>query len=81
MTGVVALVLAAAGADARTDLLIDLVEENGCSMTGEEANEILPEHDFTREETQQITAALFSEGLIRIDRDTDTLILTTEGCR
>ncbi len=81
MTGVVALVLAATAADSRTDLLVELVEENGCTMSGEEASAILPKHDFSKEETQEITAELFAEGLIRIDRQTDTLILTTEGCR
>lgn len=81
MTGIAALVLAAASAGARADLLIELVEANGCRMSGEEANEILPEHDFSKDETREITTQLFSEGLIRIDRATDTLILTTEGCR
>ena len=62
-------------------LLMDLVEANGCRMSGEEAGEILPEHDFTKEETREITTDLSTQGLIRIDRDTDTLILLTEGCR
>ena len=72
---------AVGGADpSRTDL-IGLVEANDCRMTGAEASAILPEDDFTRVETQEITADLLVDGLIRIDRDTDTLILTTEGCR
>ena len=78
MTWIAALFLPATGAGPRAELLIELVEENGCRMSGQEANE---RHDLTNAETQEITTQLFSERLIRIDRETDTLILTTEGCR
>jgi hypothetical protein len=76
---IAAVFLAAAGSE-RAELLIALVEANGCRMSGQEATEILPRHDFTQEETQRITTDLFSAGLIRIDRETDTLILRTEEC-
>jgi hypothetical protein len=81
VTWISALLIATTDAEARTDLLVELIQENGCRMTGEEAAELLPEHDFTKEETRAITTELFYEGLIRIDRATDTLILTTESCR
>ena len=81
MTWSAAPLLAATGVGPRAELLKELVEENGCRMSGEEASEILPRHDFTKAETREITTQLFAQGLIRIDRATDTLILTTEGCR
>lgn len=80
MNWITALILATTGGE-RAELLIALVEANGCRMSGQEATEILPQHDFTQQETQRITADLFSEGLIRIDRQTDTLILRTEECK
>lgn len=64
----------------REALLLDLFRKNGCSMTGEQAAQILPKHGFTPDEVKAIEKEWIENGWI----DTSKLMivsLTAKACK
>jgi hypothetical protein len=64
---------------ARSDLLMQLIRDNGCQMTDVEAGEILPEHGFDKSETRDIIRLWRKEGKLEM-AGALALILSEEAC-
>lgn len=79
-----ALVLAASPAlavdDERTNLLLKLIRDNGCQMSESDAADILPKHNFTRDESRQLAQALVAAGMADIGGEAG-IKLTDKGCK
>lgn len=66
-------------AEGRSAELLELIRANGCKMTAAEADEILPKHGFTMNETRDIVRAWSAEGLVRL-RGFEGIELSDKGC-
>lgn len=64
----------------REELFLKLVVENGCTMTEDQADEILPKHDFTTNEVRPMVEALIESGRALLDEDEKHLKLLIEDC-
>ncbi|TCL09011.1 hypothetical protein BXY66_1053 [Shimia isoporae] len=64
----------------RADTLLKLIRDNGCQMTTAEADDILPKHDFTMDETRDIVRAWAQDGLIEMN-DFAGIKLSEKGCQ
>ena len=64
---------------ARSDLLMQLIRDNGCKMTDVEADVILPKHGFDRRETRDIIRAWRKEGKLDMGGPLG-LILSDDAC-
>lgn len=62
----------------RSDLLLMLIRENGCQMSNAEAQEILPEHAFTQDETRDIIRIWEENGLV--EAKGLSITLSQKGC-
>ncbi|SFL22181.1 hypothetical protein [Shimia haliotis] len=69
-----------ADASTRADELLKLIRDNGCQMTTAEADELLPKHNFTMDETRDIARAWAKAGLIEMN-DFAGIKLSEKGCQ
>ncbi|MCT8159799.1 hypothetical protein [Pseudoruegeria sp. SHC-113] len=65
--------------EGRSAELLELIRANGCKMSATEADEILPKHGYTMDETRDIVREWSAEGLIKL-RDFQGIELSEKGC-
>ncbi len=70
---------AADNRDERSDLLLQLIRDNGCKMTTAEADEMLPKHDFTKSETRDIIRAWGEQDMVEMKGM--VIQLSDKGCK
>jgi hypothetical protein len=80
-----ALLLSPSGAFAETEAelrerFIAAVRDNGCRMTEDEADAILPGLGFEKDAVAAIIPDLEADGVIELDDDKFNLTLRAEGC-
>ncbi|WP_112308894.1 hypothetical protein [Pseudogemmobacter bohemicus] len=61
-------------------LLIETIEANGCSMSEEQASNMLPPLGFSEDWTAVIVEEMVTEGSARLDETTWSLTVKTEKC-
>ncbi len=61
-------------------LLIETIEANGCSMTEEIAEKVLPPLGFEQGWTAEIVEGMIAHGVAVLDETTWSLTLKTEKC-
>ena len=70
---------AAASGEERSDLLLQLIRDNGCKMTTAEADDMLPKHDLTKSETRDIIRSWGEQGMVEMKGM--VIQLSDKGCK
>lgn len=64
----------------RAEDLLKLIRDNGCQMTTAEAGDILPQHNFTMDETRDLVRALAEDGMVDMNGFAGVK-LSEKGCQ
>jgi len=64
----------------RAALLVDAMRENGCAMTGDEADAVLPGVGLSIDEVDAAISVLYPAGLVALSGDSEALVLSDALC-